>query len=350
MCTNNKGDIVQYLIEGRKCDINIPNGKGELAIHIASGQSQAIAKLLRGCDLNHQDNSRNTPLHIACSSHKYEVLDYLLQDQSCRADLPNSVGDLALHALMKAEFMNKNLPLSKESKIQLLHIIELLLERNNDAIVFANSDGVTPTHIVIMSGEVELLEIFFRSKELDTKAKSKFLYVACEHGQSQMVQWFIDHGANFDFLQCLGKELDISQQYKDGNTILHLVCQKENDSELLCVLKSVSDLGNAFSIQNDKGDTPLHVLVVNSKIVSSNMLSLIEYRNPNIKNRNGDTPLHIACCRHDSVELLKFLSSSDNINMQNNEGNTPLHVACKSGNIHVSLYLIRDLNFIISTK
>ena len=342
-CANNKSDIVEYLIEKRKCDVNISNQEGKLAIHIACRQSQAIVKLLCGSNINHQDNHGNTPLHIACSSHNYDTIDYLLQQQTCRTDLPNNVGDFALHAILSAEFLNiKDFNLTKESKLQLMHILEIFIDRNSDAAISSNDIGVTPIHIAIMTGEVELLEVFFRKKELGFEAKSKFLYVACEHRKSQIVRWFINHGANFDYVQQLGKESDFYQQYEDGNTILHLMCQKENDSELLHnMLKSISDLTNAFSIQNCEGDTPLHILATNINI-SSEVLSMIKGSNLNIKNNSGDTPLHLACRHKDSVEVLEHFATSENINMQNNKGNTPLHIACQFGNIHVSLQLIRN--------
>ena len=348
-CANNKCDIVKHLIEERKCDINIPNGEGELAIHVACRQSQALVKLLCRSNVNHQDNSGNTPLHIACSSCNYELLNYLLQDQSCRADIPNNVRDLALHTLMKAMFVNeKQVSSIKESNLkhQFLHVLEALTERNGNATIFINNEGVTPTDMAIMTGEIELLEIFFRNKELDFEAKKKFLYVACEYKQSQIIKWFIDHGANFESLQQLGRDLDVCQQYKDGNTILHLAFQKECNNELLCnILKCVSDFAGAFSIQNDKGDTPLHVLAANNKEVSSDVLSLIKgyCSYCNVRNTNGDTPLHLACQHGSSVEFLQLLTTSENINMQNNAGNTPLHIACQFGNIQLSLYLITEL-------
>ena len=352
-CENNKCDIVKHLIEVRKCDINIPNGKGELGIHIACRQSQELVKLLYGSNINHQDSSGNTPLHIACSSRNYELLNYFLQAQSCRADIPNNVKDLALHTLMKAVFVKEKHESSiKESNVkhQLLNILEALTKRNSDATVFANNEGITPTDIAIMTGEIKLLEIFFRSKEFDTEAKNKFLYVACEYKQSQIIQWFIDHGANFESYQQLGKALDVCQQYKDGNTILHMAFQKGCDhSGLICnVLKYASDFASAFSIQNDEGDTPLHVLAANSREVSSDseVLSLIKLYCSycNVRNTNGDTPLHLACQHESSTEFLKLLTTSENINMQNNAGNTPLHIACLFGNIHFSLYLITELN------
>ena len=99
-------------------------------------------------------------------SRNYEVLNHLLQDQSCRADLPNNLGDLAMHTVMKAELIHEgNTSIINKSK-QLLYVLETLTERNKDVIIFVNNDGITPTDIAIMTGEIELLELFFRSKKL----------------------------------------------------------------------------------------------------------------------------------------------------------------------------------------
>lgn len=228
---------------------------------------------------------------IACSSHDYELLEYLLTAQSCRADIPNKSGNLALHTIIKAEFTcsaNSKTHysyLAKESKVQLLKVMEMLVGRNSEATMTENNDGVTPTHMAIPSGEIELLEIFFKTTELNLDAKNAFLHIAYKHGRSQMVRWFIDHGINSnvvndidcgDFHQhsCFGnenpcsKKLDFCQQYKYGDTTLHLACQEESDSDLLYILESTNNCADAFVIQNNEGDTPLHKLAIHNKIWS----------------------------------------------------------------------------------
>ena len=88
--------------------------------------------------------------------------------------------------------MKETLPLSTSQNN--FCTFQRLTERNKDVIIFVNNDGITPTDIAIMTGEIELLELFFRSKKLDSVSKSKFIYISCELKQLYIIQWLIDHG------------------------------------------------------------------------------------------------------------------------------------------------------------
>ena len=370
-CLNGKEDIICYLVEEKRCDLNIANNNGEFALHIACQKSLGIVKHLSKSDINCQDINGNTPLHIAALNSKYELVVYLLKDRTCRADIRNNLGDLALHSVIKAAILCDS---NKDSSVcdgpSILTVVEVLMDRNIDAVITDNNEGNTPAHIVIRAGKVKLLEIFFRNKKLDER-RSEFIRVAVECGQSLIVQWLTDYKAN--------SEVSL-QELVDGNTIIHLACQMDNDSYLLCILESASNLDEAFSFQNDKKDTPLHILAAQKRDLLPQVFTLIKSycKNPNIQNSNGDTPLHIACsCGNSdfaekilsisnhmipnnqgdlpvhlaagqSLEVIRLVATSSNINMQNHKGETPLHVACGSMKLASCVYLIKHFNCLLS--
>ena len=91
--------IVRHLVETLKCDVNVKNVKGEAALHVSCKVSVTNVRLLHTnlLDLNCQTKEGNTPLHIACAYRTYNIIEYLLGIAKCRADIPNSQGDLPLH-------------------------------------------------------------------------------------------------------------------------------------------------------------------------------------------------------------------------------------------------------------
>ncbi|MCG8626200.1 MAG: ankyrin repeat domain-containing protein, partial [Proteobacteria bacterium] len=98
-CSCKMEDIVKYLIDELKCDVNMPNGNGECALHLTSKRSLQIEILVQKGDIDSQNEYGETPLHIACSKCDYGMILFLL-NHGCSADIPDEDGNLALHSLI----------------------------------------------------------------------------------------------------------------------------------------------------------------------------------------------------------------------------------------------------------
>ena len=398
-CEHSKEEIVFYLVKEAKCDVNISNRRGDFALHIACRKSVPLAKLLYGCDhcdVNCQDAGGNTALHLVCSSQQYEIVEHLVSNKLCRADIANEFGDLPLHIIMDTHWSVKSSLSSKKHKASTtMHMIEMIFDRHRLALMTPNKDGLTPIHIAFKNGKNYLLEVLLKQNELHFTRKPEcyFLHIACTYRQPHIVHWLVDHGAdsaitddedNLPEHLCISSDsssletliqlstLDLSKKNKTGDTILHLAC-KHNQGYILEYILSNNDCSNAFSIKNDDGDTPLHMLA--KQVISPDILHLIKFNEPNVKNNNGNTPLHIAC-HNDNVEFVKLLLTlqsdpkilndqgelplhlaaarslnvlnlvitSENVNAQRNNGDTPLHIACWHQKLDIILHLIKELN------
>ena len=393
-----KVEIVLYLVKEAKCDLNKSNRRGNFVLHIACQRSLELTKLFLdyGCDVNCQDTNGNTALHLACSSQQYEIVELLISNKLCKADIKNVSGDLPLHIIAGTSdpplHVNTSLP---SSECRLLHVIEMIFDRHRSALTTPNRDGVTPIKIALQNGKVYLLEVLLNKNELNftRKPDSNFLHIACTYGQAQLVRWLIDHGAdsvitddedNLPEHLCISSAksnletltelntLNLRKKNKAGDTVLHLAC-KCNKKCMLEHILSNNDCSDVFSIKNYAGDTPLHLLAARDD-VTPNLLQHIKCNEPNVTNKQGNTALHIACQNNnvDFVSLLLTLQSdpmivnnqgelplhlavtqsikvtnlviaSENVNAQRKNGDTPLHIACQHQNVKIILHLIEEL-------
>ena len=341
-------DVVQYLVEEKNFELNIQNKKGQSPLHIASSMSPKVTSMLQehGCDINCQDVDGNTPLHIACS-HLHDsipciptVISVICNNPSCKADIPNKHGDLALHKMVEPlndqSKQPKSVPTSNsDSDTTAVQFLEIVIRRYSEGVHFANMDGVTPIYLAIKSGQLiffyALLNIKF---DFSGEIRSGFLHLACEYRQPEIVKWLIEHGA------------DSTLADKNGNLPQHLCFLGEKDP----CMQTLKQLGNYFNvcIQNNNGDTVVHLACQNENpeflqeiLMSTNMYSFCSSA-LSVQNNDKNTALHLAASA--SVEHVKVVASPENVNMQNNKGDTPLHVACRcNDNFHTILYMMNEL-------
>ena len=397
-CINKNYEIVKYLLHDELCSAEIHNNSGNLPLHIIVKHHQAelplVKAILQKCDVNSKGSNGNTALHIACSELKYELIMLLLQDELCRADIPNDNGHLPLHCLImnhnKSSWHASSVELSSAEK---LRVIMMVADRYDQAAMTADHRRLTPMNIIIRTGCIDLLKTFYERSAVNL---DQFLHIACKHKHSKVVRWLIDHGANTEITDsdgntpehiCISGDhpsletlvqlgtLNVCRQNNLGDTVLHLACQLPWHQEDITehVLLFTRSFPDAFLIQNNNGDTPLHFLAVRK--CAPKLLTLIKCSRPNQKNKySGNTPLHTACKRNklkfaelllklkcdptirnnggelplhiaasQSLELVKLLAKSVNINSQTNNGDTPLHIACRCHLMKIIVYLINEL-------
>merc|ERR1712070_756149 len=123
--------------------------------------------------------------------------------------------------------------------------------------------------IIIMNG-IKLSGGFFATN-INTDIKNK---------NYEILQFLIDHNA-----------INFRDTDKNGNTILHTAVEKENHVAIKIILDFIkkNNLENIINIQNNNGDTALHIsLKNNSGHVIANLL--IDYgADTSITNNNGES-------------------------------------------------------------
>lgn len=168
---------------------------------------------------------------------------------------------------------------------------------------------------------------------------------------------------------------DVNVVNERGMSLLHYAIVFNNTEMFDLLIENYINV----NIQDNFGETPAHVCVVNNKI--GFLKSLIRHgADLTIKNKDGMTPLFKACTlgreamvylllesqslnlyetdskgetlfmglvRSRNLELLNKLSLDDRIvDMKNVFGEAPLHIASKAGDINVCRYLLMNKAFV----
>lgn len=124
-----------------------------------------------------------------------------------------------------------------------------------------------------------------------------------------------------------------------GNTPLHLICLNSNSLPAIQLLiKYKANVG----IKNNKQSTPL--FYASYRTCDPDVIKCLVTNGANVDEKNGDgnTPLNNACARKkDGYVIIKILLElGANINIQNDLGNTPLHELFKIENSFDSIKLL----------
>lgn len=119
-----------------------------------------------------------------------------------------------------------------------------------------------------------------------------------------------------DRLLACGRFTQINFQDKSKSTVLHYVCAKKVDRD---IVKQLLDSGADRSIQNIDGNTPLHCLIHNDGDIDTVKL-LCSNANINLKNQDGNTPLHVAAERQKNDIVEHLISIGADPMVKNNSG------------------------------
>ncbi|KAK3739735.1 hypothetical protein QZH41_016183 [Actinostola sp. cb2023] len=165
-----------------------------------------------------------------------------------------------------------------------------------------------------------------------------------EHASSAMR----DYAATGDVRYLLSIQRQLTAiQNDDGDTALHLAvinCQFAAVEGLVSVMKSLQ--GDFINIFNYLRQTPLHLASITKQPLAAECL-LRGNANASLCDRHGNTPVHTACS-HGDVGCLRVLldrrlrkeTEFPEIHWQNYDGYTPLHLAVIKGNREIIKMLI----------
>ena len=331
------------------------NSDGQTVLHLACriGLVSVVEKIVKRtcCDVNCQDNDRNTPLHIACIENANEtsrelIITSLLQHDRCNVNTLNSDGCTPLHTacMMKnylavkllvesrkcdlnVKQMNGDTPLHIACRNMVGDIVHLLVCDRRCEINHYNCNGDTPLLIALHNESLLLIETLLIREDCNVSCRdlsgNSPLHLAC-HMQSLFSE------AEFRRL-LFNPQCKVNQANPKGNTPIHEACLTNSTSFLRLLLNHEAADTN---VQNNAGETPLHIACSANSIHMTQML--VECPGDvNLTDTHGDTPLHVAC-RQDSAGCIRVLLTEKTcrVNIKNEDGNTPLHICCQLGHIN----------------
>lgn len=302
-----KQEIIDYLLDQKFVDINITDCKGNLPIHYAAAMRQvetAQSLLKLHGNINVKNNNKQTPLHVAASEGRCEMLEFLLKQPSIDC---------------KPKDQHRNLPIHYAAAAKESEAARLLLRHWPHKINSQNEYKQTPLHLAAMELRFTTVQFLLNQPSIDDNIKDA-----------------------------------------EGNLPIHyavnVVTFEEKqlcDSTLLLLLSTHKNMINS---QNKYKYTPLHIAIIsgreekfrmerlpsifpdpirnmrkwNAELVRELVLKILlndRRVDVHIRDKSGSMPIHYAAKYYD-FESIRLLVKFDItlVNAKTKEGQTPLDI------------------------
>ncbi|XP_019857542.1 PREDICTED: serine/threonine-protein phosphatase 6 regulatory ankyrin repeat subunit A-like [Amphimedon queenslandica] len=313
--------ILKHLVENHQLDLCAVNDEGMAPIHLACSEGRLnlikyiIEHIPSSLELPHGKHGR-TPFLIAVYFSQLEVIKYLIS-KKCNVSATDDEGSGAVHISVEGH----------------LNVLKYLIDNNYCNPNATNYQDRTPLHAAVAANEFEILE-----------------YLLSKSKPSMSVAWLRGMKCLLDSPHHIYNNphnaVLINVQDKDGNTPLHLACQKKKQKMVSLLLKA-SLSNNNLLITNKKGQTPLHLAVASGHKDTAEALlfsvtgSSTHHDLLTATDNEGSTVFYTACS-HGYIDVFCYLSNiyPQCVNVMDNTGRGLLHAACERGDIGVVRTLI----------
>ncbi|XP_074540788.1 NF-kappa-B inhibitor epsilon [Halichoeres trimaculatus] len=200
--------------------------------------------------------------------------------------------------------------------------ISELSEQEENLLTTITEDGDTILHLAIIHEEKfiaqQLIQIFPKDVlDIQNNLYQSPLHLATYLNLSEVVKALLDKGASLEL------------QDQDGNTALHVACQHGQTECVTEMIKEVSPskLAPVLETQNWRGLTCLHLAALNRQHHIMKLLTKKEVDLNIQEGTSGKTALHLAVELHDSTAVRLLLSRGANVDAAMFNGCTALHLA-----------------------
>lgn len=334
----NNIDIVNLLFEkGCRIDITDQEGRSLMYLPIKFGYNEII-KLILDYDksnigisiVDFKDKFSNIPLHYAVFFKNIYAIDILIKNNS-NLNTVDENGNNALHL----SIYSKNYDICKK-------IIE-----NDVNINSKTSTGETPLHLACNFELIDIIKLLITNgADIDAQDYNNEitpLMYAITINNKNIAKLLINNKANPNIQDFI------------GNTAIHYAIIEENYEILLDMFKiDQNKIQPNVNIHNINGKLPIHLLLEKEK-VSENIIThdLILNSNLNLQDDKGNTPLHLICKQNIWKSYKDILIKKKlNIFIVNYENKMPISYINKNeitefiNMISESyLYILRNYNF-----
>ncbi|XP_071108799.1 uncharacterized protein [Haliotis cracherodii] len=326
-------------LESEGADLSLVDTTGNSLLHLTcvGGNMTIVQHLLSDSNINQRGKRERTPIMVAAFKGHKRVLDFL---ESKGADL--SLVDTDGNSLLHLACQGGNMTIVKH----------LLLDSNINQ---RGMNGLTPIMFAAVKGHNSVFD-FLESKGadlllVDTTGNS-LLHLTCLGGNMTIVQHLLSysninqrgsygltpimvaaafgHKNVFDFLESEGADLSLVDT--DGNSLLHLACERGN---MTFVQRLLSDLN--INQRGKRERTPIMVAAFEGH---KSVFDFLESKGADLSlvDTDGNSLLHLACLGG-NMTIVKHMLSDSNINQRGMNGLTPIMFAAFNGHNSVFDFL-----------
>lgn len=268
-------------------------------IAVETGHRECLKHNHIQSEINSQDETGRTPLHLACEHLDVSCVRELLEESQARTDLRDHNGDTAMHYAARQD---------SPAVVQVL-CAQLCVGVNE-----LNASGEAPLHVACRLGRVQSLKALLEGgAKCDIIGSAGFpIHSAMKYSEKECV---------LEILRADSGQLQAEDPVY-GGTPLHWAKTAE-----LCRL--LLENGSDMNYLSKTGESPLHILTKKGRFEAA-MVLLTHGADPNLRGQNGDTALHLAM-KMDHIELIKALIVfGADVEIHNDLGETPGLIAARS--------------------
>ncbi|XP_019860233.1 PREDICTED: ankyrin-3-like, partial [Amphimedon queenslandica] len=268
-CEGGHVPVVLYLTGLPQCNVAAKTSNGSTVLHITCEYSDSLP-ILKHLVENHQldlfavNDEGMAPIHLACSNGRLNLIQYIIEH------LPSS-----LELLVKG---HGHTPFLTAVLFNQLEVIKYLISKKCN-LSATDDEGSGAVHISVERGHLNVLKYLIDNNYCNPNATDHQdrtpLHVAVADDKYEILEYLLSKSIpsmSVVWLREIKYLLDsphdiynnphnavlINVQDKDGNTPLHVACQRGRQNMVSLLLKA-SLSNNNLLITNKKGQTPLHL-------------------------------------------------------------------------------------------
>lgn len=383
--TNN---LLKYFYD-QGLDINIADGNGMSCIHLLCKHfnCEMIDFFMdKGIDLRVKDYNGCTPLHYLCE--KSASID----DNNKKYIIIKMIKETIYPTKNICHKMNKNIH-TKNIDDYKNNTKNYLLDNNKDIfdpinILFSkNKDGNTPLHLLCSDKDVSVIIKYFINRILSINNETcsslyddniptqdgadvfgwlmarvlmkdrEYIHMFCEENiKGETIIDILFDNKMYDVIKFIISDREnkiiFDKVYKNGNTILHLLCLhvlKIEDIDLEPYMDT-----SKLEIKNDDGKTPLNILcscIIQKKVNGYIDIMIEKGADMNTQDNRCLSPLHYLASNNNIDMMRKFIDNGAELYNQDKYGNIfPMYMCNNYVTIDTLRYLMGKMNLEHRTK
>ena len=350
-CKNNTNlEIIKYLIETNKFNLNEKTKDGDNLLHLAciNNTNLEIIKYLietNKFNLNEKTKDGDNLLHLALlNDNCLKIIQFLMEIKELDVNEKDENGHPLLHLACY----------TFENTLEEPQIIKFLIESDRFNLNEKNRDGDTVLHVACSNNiNIDLIKLLIE-KGADYNILNSTKQKPLELLEHEAKESILKYTKEIELINSSDNSISLKKEIKNQNKLetikdFEQFFKQEESIIISLVEKNLVDLG----VKSPNGSSLLHwacymnMLNLTKYLISTDKFKLVETA------KGGENALHFACANNNNLEVIKFLIDTKEFDLKAKTagGENALLLACiNNTNVEVIKWLIDTKEFDLKAK